>query len=125
MSLLYHKSPTTGFTGAVVLVVFLIPPPVTLPSIARLPDMVPFPITLRPAKLPMAPFSMVSPPTTANAPVLRILPLVMLKLFVLKNCADETMLPPANEIALAARYAVTLALENVPSFPAKILTPFA
>ena len=68
---MYHRSPTTGLTGAVVLCDLRIPPPVMLPVTARSAPIVAPPITFKLASEPMPPDSIITPPILADV-VLRL-----------------------------------------------------
>ena len=71
----------------------------------------------------MPPDSIITPPMLAD--VVRILPAVATNPPALKYPPVAVMLPSAIVTLRAVRYAVTLALEYVPSLPNKMLTPFA
>ena len=80
---MYHKSPTTGLTGALELVVLRIPPPVTLPVMATSPPMVAPPITFKLASDPIPPASIMTPPMLADVvlklPAVTVIPAVLKK----------------------------------------------
>ena len=125
-SVLYHTSPAIGLAGVFACAYLRTPPATMLPVIATSPPMVAEPITPKLATLPNAPFSMVNPPTTALAPVVIMLPPVMLKPVPViapfndvsppaeKYAPLAVKLPPVVPIPCAVRYPPTLAFEYVP-----------